>query len=149
MADHAPRAAFDRIMRLSMLIASDMHRFEKETGLTGPRMHLLSLLGSAGPITQQQLAAAMEVTPRNVTGLVDGLTASGHVTREPHPTDRRATLVTPTAVGEATIRELQTSADQLAEQLFGDVPARKLGQLTVILDETIDRFEQLMAEVEA
>lgn len=29
--------------------------------------------------------------PRNVTDLVDALERDGYVTREPHPTDRRAT----------------------------------------------------------
>ena len=36
-----------------------------------------------GPTTQRELADALKVTPRNVTGLVAG----GFVTRERHPTD--------------------------------------------------------------
>lgn len=141
------RDAFDRVIQLSMLITSDMARFERETGLTPARTHLLWALGAGGPATQQQLAAALDVTPRNVTGLVDGLVASGHVTREPHPTDRRATLVTPTAHGEEAIKELQTSSDDLADQLFGNVDPLRLAGFTAVLDDTIARFAQLMEEV--
>ncbi len=41
-------------------------------------------------MTQRALADALQVTPRNVTGLVDALADSGFVERAPHPTDRRA-----------------------------------------------------------
>ena len=86
------------------------------------------------------------MTPRNVTGLVDGLVASGHVTREPHPTDRRATLVTLTELGRRTVRDLRDSHEDLAGQLFGAVPSGQLASFVRTLDETIATFERLMEE---
>ena len=146
MSDGTPRGAIDRLMQLSMLISSDLGRYEKESGLTAARIHLLWELGVRGPSTQQRLAASMDVTPRNVTGLVDGLVASGHVTREPHPTDRRATLVTPTPRGLAVIKDNQRSYADLAEQLFGDLDGQRLADFSAVLDETIARFAALMEE---
>ncbi|WP_408897433.1 MarR family winged helix-turn-helix transcriptional regulator [Nocardioides sp. R1-1] len=146
MEPSTPREAIDRVMQLSMLVASDLARYERESGLTAARIHLLWELGRGGPQTQQRLAAAMDVTPRNVTGLVDGLVASGHVTREPHPSDRRATLVTPTAAGRAVIEENEAGYDDLARQLFGDLPPRRLATFCAVLDETIARFTALMEE---
>jgi DNA-binding MarR family transcriptional regulator len=140
--------ALDKVLRLSELVATDLARFEQESGLTAPRMHLLWLLGLTGPSTQQALSSALDVTPRNVTGLVDGLVASGHVTRQPHPTDRRATLVTPTELGRRTIRDLQDSHTDLAQRLFGAVPGRRLAAFVATLDETIATFERLMAEAQ-
>lgn len=134
------------MLHLATLVAVDMARFEKESGLTGPRVHLLWTLGLTGPSTQQALATALTVTARNITGLVDGLEASGHVTREPHPTDRRATLVTPTAFGARTIQELRDSHDDLAAQLFGSVPKQRLAGFVTTLDETIATFARLMEE---
>src|SRR3990170_1411736 len=116
-------AVLDRVLRLASLVQADLGRFEREQGLTTSRVHLLWVLGASGPSTQQSLATALDVTPRNVTGLVDGLVASGHVTREVHPGDRRATLVTPTELGTQSIRDLRDSHDDLARQLFGAVPA--------------------------
>jgi DNA-binding MarR family transcriptional regulator len=141
-----PTSVLDRVLHLATLVEADMTRFRRESGLTAPRIHLLWLLGAAGPCTQQSLADALGVSPRNVTGLVDGLVASGHVTREPHPTDRRATLVTPTPPGAAAIRELVESHEGLAEQLFGDVPPRRLATFATTLDETIATFTRLMGE---
>ena len=138
--------ALDKVLYLSTLVATDLARFEQDSGLTAPRIHLLWTLGHTGPSPQQALAIALGVTPRNVTGLVDGLVASGHVTRESHPTDRRATLVTPTELGSQTIRDLRDSHEDLARQLFGAVPGRRLAAFVTTLDETIATFERLMTE---
>lgn len=139
-------AALDKVLRLATLVGTDLARFERESGLTTSRTHLLWVLGAAGPSTQRSLAAALSVSARNVTGLVDGLVASGHVSREAHPTDRRATLVTPTAKGKAAIRELIDSHEHLARQLFGHVPAEQLTVFAATLDETIATFTGLMEE---
>lgn len=48
--------------------------------------------------------------PRNVTGLLDALTDKGYVARQPHPTDRRATLVSLTDHGRTTIAKLRANA---------------------------------------
>jgi DNA-binding MarR family transcriptional regulator len=146
MADEHLADALDKVLHLSTLVASDLSRFERESGLTSARVHLLWILGMSGPITQQSLAQALNVTPRNVTGLVDGLVASGHVTREPHPADRRATLVTATELGRRRIAELQDSHCRLAKQLFAAVPSRRLAAFVTTLDETIATFERLMEE---
>ena len=139
-------AVLDRVLMLAQLVQADLGRFEREQGLTTPRVHLLWVLGETGPTTQQSLARALSVTPRNVTGLVDGLVGSGHVTREPHPGDRRATLVTPTARGLSTIADLVGSHDDLAQRLFGDVPDARLDTFAAVLEETTDRFARLMEE---
>ena len=139
-------ALLDRVLRLATLVQADLARFEREEGLTTSRIHLLWILGETGPTTQQSLAAALDVTPRNVTGLVDGLVASGHVTREVHPGDRRATLVTPTERGARAIDALTRSHADLAERLFGDVPGDRMTVFGEVLDETTQRFARLMEE---
>jgi DNA-binding MarR family transcriptional regulator len=139
-------AVLDRVLHLATLVQADLARFEKEQGLTTSRVHLLWVLGQAGPTTQQALARALDVTPRNVTGLVDGLVASGHVTREPHPDDRRAILVTPTALGARTIEDLLGSHADLAQRLFGDVPPDRLAAFVEVLEATTQRFAALMED---
>ena len=41
---------------LAQLVQADLGRFEREQGLTTPRVHLLWVLGETGPTTQQSLA---------------------------------------------------------------------------------------------
>jgi DNA-binding MarR family transcriptional regulator len=112
----------DRLLELVVLLNEDMTQSLAREGLTVPRAHVLWLLHHHGPSTQRALADALKVTPRNVTGLVDGLAASGHVTREPHPGDRRATLVTLTERAATTMAEMDAGHGRLAELLFGEMP---------------------------
>ncbi|MEJ7785131.1 MAG: MarR family transcriptional regulator [Solirubrobacteraceae bacterium] len=92
-----------------------------------PRAHLVWLLHHGGATTQRALADALKVSPRNITGLVDGLVATGLVTREPHPTDRRATLVSLTDRGASTVAEMDRGHRELATLLFGDMADRQFG----------------------
>jgi DNA-binding MarR family transcriptional regulator len=116
----------DRVLELVVLLDDDMTRAIEALELTPSRMHLLWELGQRGPVTQRVLADALKVTPRAITGLVDALAADGLVTREPHPTDRRATLVTFTPNGRALIRRIQRDHRKLARALFGAMSPREL-----------------------
>ncbi|MGY1831894.1 MarR family winged helix-turn-helix transcriptional regulator [Geodermatophilus sp. SYSU D01180] len=137
-------AALDRVLEVTVLLGRDLTTSLAAEGLTVARTTLLWRLRSAGPSTQRALADALGVSARNVTGLVDGLAEAGLVTREPHPTDRRATLVTPTARAERLLEEMATGQTQLAEQLFGGLAPDRLDGLVSALDEVLDRLRALV-----
>ncbi len=56
-----------------------------------------------GPLAPTELARRLGVTTAAITTAIDRLTAVGHVTRQPNPTDRRGVLVVPApqSVGKA------------------------------------------------
>ena len=54
-----------------------------------------------GPLSPSDIARRLGVTTAAATIIVDRLTAVGHVTREPHPTDRRGIMVVPTPASVA------------------------------------------------
>ena len=53
-----------------------MERDLAERGLTRARATMITYLHRLGPMRQRELAEALRVSPRNVTGLVDGLEAT-------------------------------------------------------------------------
>jgi len=83
-----------------------MERGLVERGLTRARARVIWQLYHHGSVTQRELAQALGVTPRNVTGLIDVLAEDGFVARGPHPTDRRATVVTLTEKGSSVAATL-------------------------------------------
>src|SRR5690348_3147778 len=93
-------AILDRVLELSILLGRDSAEGLGRMGLTESRAHLLWELQHRGPCTQRALADALHVAPRTITTLIDALASTGFVTREPHPSDRRATLVTFTPRGQ-------------------------------------------------
>jgi DNA-binding MarR family transcriptional regulator len=87
---------------------------------TYARMRLLCELHRDGPQRMADLASALDVTPRNVTTLVDGLEREGLVQRRPHPTDRRATVIELTASADGAVErsiEHEAAIGELFETL--------------------------------
>jgi DNA-binding MarR family transcriptional regulator len=99
-------------------------------------------------MTQRALADALGVSPRNVTGLVDGLVETGFVTRRPHPDDRRATLVTLTDRGIAAGSDLRREHAQLAHTLFEGMPAKRLEEFRKGLDHVVGVVRAAIAHPE-
>jgi DNA-binding MarR family transcriptional regulator len=138
-------AALDRILELTMLIGRDSADSLAREGLTESRAHLLWQLQQRGPCTQATLAADLHVTPRTITALVDGLVAAGFVTREPHPSDRRAALITFTERGTATAQWLLDSHRRLAGQLFAGLPDDAFGGFEAGLRHVLTQFRGVIA----
>ncbi|MEU8300899.1 MarR family transcriptional regulator [Micromonospora sp. NPDC048909] len=135
-------AALDRVLELVVVLGDDMSRGLARDGLTESRATLLWTLRRTGPVPQRELAEALGVSARTITGLVDGLVASGFVTREPHPTDRRAFLVTFTPHGLSTVVGLEQGQREFAELLFGQMPAERLDAFVAGLDEILCRLRE-------
>jgi DNA-binding MarR family transcriptional regulator len=109
-------------------------------GLTRARATVIWFLHQGGPMTQRQLADALDVTPRNVTGLIDALQAAGFVDRNPHPEDRRATLVTLTALGRRAAAAMQADRERLANFLFTDLASADRSALVAALERVLARL---------
>jgi DNA-binding MarR family transcriptional regulator len=139
------RGALDRVLELTVLLNDDMTRDLARRGLTASRAHLLWELRARSRSTQQALAEALGVTPRTITGLVDALEETGFVTREPHPGDRRATLVAFTKHGERAAKALERDHIDLARKLFGDMPETTFRGFTRGLDTVLERFREVLA----
>lgn len=133
-------ALLDRVLELVVVLNDDMAQANEALGLTPSRTHLLWELGQRGPVPQRVLADALKVTPRAVTGLVDALADDGLVTRETHPTDRRATLVTLTARGQTLVRQLKRDHKALARALFAPMSRSDLNSFRRGLGTVIDRL---------
>lgn len=137
-------AALDRVLELAVLIDADMNRGLAERGLTPARAHLVWELAQRGPSTQRELADALRVSPRNVTGLVDALVETGFVSRKAHPTDRRAVLVEFTARGAEVTRRLEGEQREFARMLFEDMSQSQLDGFLAGVDSVLDRLRPLV-----
>ncbi|KAB2812414.1 MarR family transcriptional regulator [Pimelobacter simplex] len=140
-----PPTAVDQVLELVVLLNRDMQLSFERDGLTEARARLLWVL-RGGPVTQRELADALAVTPRNVTGLVDGLVATGYVARAPHPTDRRAVLVTLTEAGSTLLTSMVEGYAEMHDVLFGGLSERQLRDLrrslAIVNDRLRARVEQ-------
>jgi MarR family transcriptional regulator, organic hydroperoxide resistance regulator len=84
--------------------------------LTPGEVNALAAL-AAEPLTAGGLAAATAQPPSTLTGVLDRLERRGLIARRPNPTDRRSTLIAPTARGRAAARRVTATFDALAARI--------------------------------
>jgi DNA-binding MarR family transcriptional regulator len=128
------------LVQLALVLNHDMAQSFARDGLTMSRVRVLWELRSRGPSVQRTLADALSVTARTMTGLIDGLVSTGFVTREPHPGDRRATLVTFTPHGAATVASMDRDQEQFVQILFGGMPDERLDCVIDGVAEIVSRL---------
>jgi DNA-binding MarR family transcriptional regulator len=132
--------ALERMFDLAVVLSDLMNEHLSRQGLTPARAEVLWLLNQTGPLTQRALSRTLKCSPRNVTGLVDILESAGFVARNPHPTDRRAILVTLTRRGKRVATDWQTGQREGADQLFNGVTATELNTFSAVLDRILERL---------
>jgi DNA-binding MarR family transcriptional regulator len=137
-----PRSAaiLERLFELGVVLTATMDAGLAERGLTRARAELLWQLQRQPKRTQRELSQLLRCTPRNVTDLVDTLEASGLVAREPHPMDRRATLVTLTRRGKSEVTRMQAGSRALAGALFAGLSSEDLSSFEAVLDLVLTRL---------
>lgn len=128
---------FERLYELAVRLADGMDRGLGERGLTRARAELIWLLRREGAMTQRQLSQALRCSPRNVTGLVDGLEQMGLVKREPHATDRRATVVALTSAGSRITAGMEAEYGRAAKEVFADLSAAELKSFSIALEKIL------------
>src|SRR5262249_52312196 len=143
-ATQTREAALQRLWALAVILGQGMQAGLAERGLTLARAHVIWQLQRDGRSTQRSLSRALNVTPRNVTALGDGVEAGGLVAGAAHPTDRRAPVVSLTAKGSAVAAAMREDQDGFAQLLFHDVSAEDIATFVATLDRILSRIADLM-----
>ncbi|MFE9044544.1 MarR family winged helix-turn-helix transcriptional regulator [Streptomyces sp. NPDC012421] len=110
----------EQLLRLTRRLHRIQKRHLEPVGITPAQSRLLRVVAHYGdtPPRMADLAARLEVVPRAVTSLVDGLEAAGRVRRVPDPANRRVIRIELTDEGRATLRELRSARRAAAEDIL-------------------------------
>ncbi|MFG2792791.1 MarR family winged helix-turn-helix transcriptional regulator [Streptomyces sp. NPDC048419] len=122
-----------------------MHRIQKHhielagLGVTPAQSRLLRTLAHYDePPRMADLAERLEVVPRAVTTLVDGLEASGKVRRVPDPTNRRVIRIELTEDGRTALRALREARRSAAAEVLAPLTDEQREVLGGLLDTLVD-----------
>ncbi|WLW56854.1 MarR family winged helix-turn-helix transcriptional regulator [Streptomyces sp. YU58] len=131
----------EQLLRLTRRV----HRIQKHhlerrgLGVTPAQSRLLRTLAHCdSPPRMADLAARLEVVPRAVTTLVDGLEASGKVRRVPDPANRRVIRIEVTDDGHKALRELRAARRSAAEEILAPLTNEQRAVLGGLLDTLVD-----------
>lgn len=110
--------AWIALARASNSVGSVVHGPVAAAGLTVTQFGVLESLLHLGPLVQCDLASKLLTSPGNVVMVLDNLAKRGLVRREPHPSDRRATMVVLTDEGRELIARLFPEHARTVTQAF-------------------------------
>jgi Transcriptional regulators len=114
----------DKLHSAAIQLLRTLRRVDDATGLTAPRLSVLSVLVFAGPRTLGQLAQAEQVKPPTMTRLVDALEKDGYIKRTPDKLDGRVTIISATKAGETLMwKGRERRVESLAKRLATLTPA--------------------------
>lgn len=131
----------DAFLALHHLVRKQVDAAMTAAGLSLAQSKLLGLVARLAPCRPSDIATRMGYAPRTVTTALDALEESGWIVRAPHPTDRRAQLVTLTAAGKAQLELVQGPKREAVEQLFGVLSTEEQKQLRELMDRVRDRAD--------
>lgn len=141
-------------LHLSVGVAKQNRRWleslaDAELKMSGARVRLLALINEHERVKMTELAQTLDVTPRAITRLVDGLEDMGYVHRERDVDDRRVIYV----VCEDQARELiRTGAKKALDQsleMFSDLDPQHLREAISLMAEIgqcLRQYTELAAE---
>ncbi|GGX00546.1 MarR family winged helix-turn-helix transcriptional regulator [Streptomyces lomondensis] len=131
----------EQLLRLTRRVQriQKRHLEQRELGITPAQSRLLRTLAHWGsPPRMADLAERLEVVPRAVTTLVDGLEASGKVRRVPDPANRRVIRIELTDDGRGALRELRAARRSAAEEILAPLTEEQREALGGLLNTLID-----------
>ncbi|MDB5868294.1 MAG: transcriptional regulator, MarR family [Polaromonas sp.] len=94
---------------------------------------VLSLIAHNPGITSRQLCSTLGILPPNLVGMVNIFEKRGLITKQPHPSDGRATGLHPTPTGEALMRNAEKTALELEEEATASLTAAERKTLIRLL----------------
>ncbi|WP_419203676.1 MarR family winged helix-turn-helix transcriptional regulator [Paenarthrobacter nitroguajacolicus] len=113
-----------------------------ETDLMALR-YLLEAERVGREVGPKELTVRLGITSASMTSLVDRLVRSGYVTREPHPTDRRALILRPTPGSDQEVRG--TLGDMHARMM--EVAATLNAEESLVVVDFLRRMRSAIDEV--
>lgn len=95
----------DRLHSAAIRLLRAVRAADDETGLSAPKLSVLSVLTFGGPQSLKGLARAEQVTAATMSKLVSDLEAEGLLAKRADPTDGRGLRIEATAKGKAILQE--------------------------------------------
>ncbi|SDD07818.1 DNA-binding transcriptional regulator, MarR family [Sanguibacter gelidistatuariae] len=125
--DHDPVVAILHAVRKFRRSDQDMRRrMSADMDMNESDMQALQIVIAAESshqlVTPRDLSAALAISTASTTKLLDRLTASGHLERHPHPTDRRALVITATDHAHNEIRDRLERMHAAMREIAAGVP---------------------------
>ena len=127
----------DDIRRVFQVVNEQSKKAKRETGLTGPQLWAIKMIGDLSPVRVSDLAAKIYLHPATVVGILNRLELRGLIKRMRTSEDRRVVKIELTDAGNAIVAKAPQVAQGLLVSGLEVLPLKKLQGISVCLKELV------------
>jgi DNA-binding MarR family transcriptional regulator len=127
----------DNIRRVFKAVNEQSKKAEHETGITGPQLWAIKIIGDLSPVRVSDLARRMYLHPATVVGILNRLESAKLVKRARSKDDKRVVKVRLTDEGKKLIAKAPQVAQGLLVAGLEVLPAKRLQELDSALEELV------------
>jgi len=127
----------DNIRRVFQAVNDTSKKAQRESGMTGPQLWAIKLIGDLSPVRVSDLAARMYLNPSTVVGILDRLESRGFVKRDRSVDDRRVVKVQLTAAGKDLLVRAPEVASGLLVNGLETLTFKELNNIEAGLDKLV------------
>lgn len=125
------------INRLSTQMDAYMAAGLAPMGLSLPQFPIMMTTLERGPLTQAEIGKIYDRPAYVISRALDGLEEQGLITRAPHPTSRRAHLISATPAGQALGPELFTLVRRCNAEFLSPLSEPAKEQLLAVIPQLL------------
>ena len=111
-------------------------------GINGREAAVLRAIGAGRPVSQGDIARAMNVDRTTMVALIDDLQLKGLVQRRQDPDDRRRNVVELTDVGRSTVQQADEAVERAERDFLAPLSAAQTAQFKKFLRVLLDDAER-------
>jgi len=115
--------AADRLHSAAIHLLRRLRVLDDESGISGPRASVLSVVVFRGPLALGELARIEQVRPATISRMVKEMEHDGLLARDSDPADGRIALVRATPAGRALLKKARRRRVQALARMLGQLSA--------------------------
>ncbi len=134
----------DRLMQLLTVQLRFRHLVQDRLGVDDAGLSTMIHLAQVGSDTPTAIAGTLETSTAATSLVLNRLQASGHISRQPHPTDRRKVVVAPVRGSLVAAREHARPVTEGIDELSAALTPAERATVAAFVDGLITVYQQAL-----
>ena len=122
-------------------------KVESQYEVTSSQLMVMFLLSQSEKMTMGQLAEMLDLTPRAITGIVDGLTKKKYVLKNQDSNDARVSWILLSSQGKTFLRSARPDISAKLGELLGVLTRKEQVELVRLIEKLTDHMKLQIDEI--
>lgn len=133
---------FNTMLKMRKILDQTLDDSDEDNIPTMLQVQTLKTIKENSPITANELALRLQMSPSALTQMTDRLIKSKFISRKNDKNDRRLILLSLTSDGEEHLASILKRMEQKANQILAPISAKDLETVVSIFEDFLQKYEK-------